>query len=532
MSALVQQSSTTFFFGDNTAKSVSLTGVTAGNSIIVCASLYIYGGGTPTVSASDGTAYSTDVSHVISAGSDRPIAGIMRLHNVSSGSKTITVTIGGGISAGNCNGSIVAYEVSGLANAAPDKTATGGTTSTTPATGSTGTLTQANNFAIAALAATATGADLPSGWTNLITTDGRQDYKVLSSTSSISADWGTFNASGGWAGVLAVYKDASSVTVTDVDTDESITATQTNVVVTGTGFGSSQGAGSVTIRQGSTSVTQTIDSWAATSIQFDTVFDSGSPDLKHGSATLRVTENGGAYGELAITIAAISGRTYIDLGTPNTTSSYRISASSDLASGDQLEVRGLNGYDFPAGHTVNTDATVTLDSGVTGVAFEARAWSVADSTWGSWARQDIDPNPISVAPPAGALTLSGKVPNVTASALQRVEVPVGTLTLSGHAPTVAITTGTQTVVPAVVGLTRTAAQAAIEAAGLVEQAFFYYDDADLNEVVAQSPAAGTVVNEDTNVEIRVSVGTETTASRRVGRTKFRVARSRTVFRVA
>lgn len=209
MPTLVQQSSTTFFFGDNTAKSVSLTGVAADSSILVAAGLYIYGGGTPTVSANDGTDYTTDVTNVFSSGSDRPTAAIMRLHGVTSGSKTITVTVGGGISAGNIYGSIRAYEVSGLANAAPDKTATGGATSSSPATGSTGTLTQASNFALAVLAVSGTGADLPSGWTNAFDAgdDGRQDYLITSATTALTVDWGTLDSSGGWSGAAAVYGD-------------------------------------------------------------------------------------------------------------------------------------------------------------------------------------------------------------------------------------------------------------------------------------------------------------------------------------
>ena len=209
MSALVQQSSTTFFFGDATAKTAALTGVTAGNSLLLVASLYIYGGGTPTLSGDDGSEYSLAIENVFPSGSDRPTAGILYRHNVSAGDYTATLTIGGGISAGNCNGSFRLYEVSGLANAAADKTATGGATSNTPATGTTATLSQANGFAIAALATTQTGADLPSGWTNLITTDGRQDYVLTSATTGIAANWGTMDASGGWSGVLAVFGDVA-----------------------------------------------------------------------------------------------------------------------------------------------------------------------------------------------------------------------------------------------------------------------------------------------------------------------------------
>lgn len=360
-------------------------------------------------------------------------------------------------------------------------------------------------------------------------------YQIQTTAASVSSskfDFASADTSDSRSLIVALVAGDAAVTVSDVDTDETITADQTNVVVTGTGFGSSQGAGTVTIRQGSTSVAQTIDSWFDTSIQFDVVFDS-TTDLKYGAATLRVTEDGGAYGELAITISPQTGYVYTDLLTPNTTSAYRLSASLDLAAGDQVRGRGLNSNPFPTGHTIETDATVTLDSGVTGTAFEASAWAASDSTWGSWARIDVDPNPITVSPPVGALTLSGLAPSVTLGDNQRIAVPVGSLTVTAYAPTVAITTGVQTVVPPVTGLTRTAAQAAIEAAGLVEAPFFYFDSAAVNTVLSQTPAAGTVVEEDSTVEIRVSVGTEASSLvQRVGRTKFRTVQNRTKFRVA
>lgn len=545
MAAYVQKATGNFSNGGSGATATAtLTGVTAGNSIIA-----IVRGGSfnyasaPSCSVSDGTSYNVAKSQTGDAGSNvRPMAEIHYLHNVSSGTHAVVATMNAG--SFNAYGALDVVEVSGLDNAAPDVTAGSfSSSSTTPVTGTTGSTSAADGIAIAALGLLGSGTIslAASGYTNLYEDEamnpdsvaGSSDYKILSATGAQSAAWGTLGSSKPYAGAIAVFLDAAdAVTVTDVDTDETITADQANVVVTGTGFGSSQGAGTVTIRQGSTSVAQTIDSWSDTSIQFDVVFDS-TTDLKYGAATLRVTENGGAYGELAITISPQTGYVYTDLLTPNTTSAYRLSASLDLAAGDQVRGRGLNGNPFPTGHTIETDATVTLDTGITGTAFEASAWDAGDSTWGSWARIDVDPNPVTVSPPVGALTLSGLAPSVALGNNQRIAVPVGSLTVTAYAPTVAVTTGVQTIVPPVTGLTRTAAQAAIEAAGLVEAPFFYFDSAAVNTVLSQTPAAGTVVEEDSTVEIRVSVGTEASSLvQRVGRTKFRTVQNRTKFRVA
>ncbi|MCC7126458.1 MAG: hypothetical protein IT178_16530 [Acidobacteria bacterium] len=401
MGTLVQSSTAVEFFGDASSKNLSLTGVTSGNSILVAVSLAVYTSTEPVISVSDGTSYQNDYEVWFNPATERKKVALFRLHGVSSGSKTITVSFTGPSSA-NVYGAMRAYEVSGLANSAPDKTMSATGTSTTPATPSSGTLTQANNFVIGAMMSEKAGIDLPSGFTNLYLDDSTSavppnshDYKNVSSTSSLSVAWGTLSSSGDWAAVAAVYKDASSVSVTDVDTDETITADQTNVVVTGTGFGSSQGAGTVTIRQGSTSVAQTIDSWFDTSIQFDVVFDS-TTDLKYGAATLRVTNDDADFGEIAITINPPSGTVYANLSTPNTTSAYRISASGDLVAGDQLRARGVGATAFPAGHTLNADATVTVAPATAAVDIEVSAWDASDSTWGAYATQSLATYPVGV----------------------------------------------------------------------------------------------------------------------------------------
>lgn len=184
---------------------------------------------------------------------------------------------------------------------------------------------------------------------------------------------------------VITFKDQSSAapSPTDVDTDEIILGGQVDVVVTGSNFGASQGAGSVTLRQGSVAVTQTIDSWAAASIQFDTVFETAGADLKHGAASLRVTDNGGAYGSIAITIHPPAGHLYVDL--ISIAAAGALEALPTLVAGDQLQVRGVGGGAAPAGLFVNADGAYGFLSGYTPTAFEFRVWAASDQTWGAWA---------------------------------------------------------------------------------------------------------------------------------------------------
>lgn len=72
-----------------------------------------------------------------------------------------------------------------------------------------------------------------------------------------------------------ILEEAQPIHITDVDTDEKIATDQENVVATGDGFESTQGTGLLELVENSdytgTKVTQTIDSWSDTSIQFDVV---------------------------------------------------------------------------------------------------------------------------------------------------------------------------------------------------------------------------------------------------------------------
>ncbi len=74
-------------------------------------------------------------------------------------------------------------------------------------------------------------------------------------------------------GLYQTYTYVFPVTVTDVDTDEVLNNTQTNVIITGTEFLATKGTGLVELVENfdytGTKITQSTDSWADTSIQFD-----------------------------------------------------------------------------------------------------------------------------------------------------------------------------------------------------------------------------------------------------------------------
>ncbi len=78
----------------------------------------------------------------------------------------------------------------------------------------------------------------------------------------------------GW-NVHMFLEEHQPIHLTDVDTDEMLALGQTGVVATGDGFESTQGTGLLELVENAdytgTKVTQTIDTWSATSIEFDVV---------------------------------------------------------------------------------------------------------------------------------------------------------------------------------------------------------------------------------------------------------------------
>lgn len=97
------------------------------------------------------------------------------------------------------------------------------------------------------------------------------DTYPLEATGSLTNDSGQFSFLS--LSSLHTYTINLPPTVTDVDTDEVLGNTQTNVVITGTYFEAVKGTGIVELVENSnytgTKITQSTDSWADTSIQFD-----------------------------------------------------------------------------------------------------------------------------------------------------------------------------------------------------------------------------------------------------------------------
>lgn len=138
-----------------------------------------------------------------------------------------------------------------------------------------------------------------------------------------------------------------------------------SLTITGTAFGASQGSGDVKIN----GVAQTVTSWSDTSIAVTIVLGTN----KFGAAyTVVVRDNAltasNSYAGITGLLPANSGLSYVDIGTPNTTSAYRLTATADLVSGDQVEYENKG-----SGVTVATDGTFTAAAGI--ASFSARAWT-------------------------------------------------------------------------------------------------------------------------------------------------------------
>lgn len=101
---------------------------------------------------------------------------------------------------------------------------------------------------------------------------------------------------------LSGLTGVAALVISDVDTDNVVSNSQQNVVVTGSEFEALQGTGKVELVENSdysgTIISQTIDSWSDTSIQFDV--NSGA--LADTNCFLFVTTDSGSVGSIGITV--------------------------------------------------------------------------------------------------------------------------------------------------------------------------------------------------------------------------------------
>lgn len=151
---------------------------------------------------------------------------------------------------------------------------------------------------------------------------------------------------------------------------------QGSAVITGVRFGSSQGAGFVTIG----GVSQPVQAWSATSI---TIGPIARGTLKYGNQNVIVTTSvDGASNPTSQPLLPQTGWNYVNLVNPLATSGARITATPDLAGGDQLAYGDVS----PSGTvTVAADASFVATTTVGQFAVE-----INDGTaWGGFAIQSL-----------------------------------------------------------------------------------------------------------------------------------------------
>jgi hypothetical protein len=203
-----------------------------------------------------------------------------------------------------------------------------------------------------ALAVTSTGAK------SVVMTGGQTSTTYHYALAQVNAG-GNSNVVAG-AGTFTTLPPAPTIT----GVSSSTPVDGASLTITGTAFGAAQSTGSVTL--GGTALTVT--AWSDTSITVTIALGLN----KYGAALNLIVSSagGGASAPFGITsIAAPSGWSTVDVGTPYATASQRLTASPvDIASGDQIE------YENPGGLvTVFSDATFSADSSVS--SFRFRVWT-------------------------------------------------------------------------------------------------------------------------------------------------------------
>ncbi len=210
MSLAPVQISTPSNWAGSLSATTTLTGVTAGNHIILLAMHGDLGGNGPTLAASDAQgSYGIDVLSAGGLGVARTVA--FRLANATAGTHTIVCTASTGTGA-NSVGTTVAIEVPPVVL---DQSSVAGGASTAASVSATAALSTTNELALAAIFHGALlnggGTFPPTGGTGAYISlahlhDGDADYQLLTSTAGVGADWGTMTNSSKWTALVAAYK--------------------------------------------------------------------------------------------------------------------------------------------------------------------------------------------------------------------------------------------------------------------------------------------------------------------------------------
>lgn len=186
----------------------------AGNFIGVSITWWKSGGGTTVSSITGcGGTFAQDKTATNGANGNMGTA-IWSAADVTGGTAALTVTFG-------TTG--VAWEASAIerddieTTTPKDKDASASGTGTAPVSGTTATLTQADEFVMACLCVDSVSADVgidaASGYTNRYTQQNAgatighsSDDKTVSATTAVDASWGTLSLSCDWIGLITTYK--------------------------------------------------------------------------------------------------------------------------------------------------------------------------------------------------------------------------------------------------------------------------------------------------------------------------------------
>lgn len=217
----VVQVSTKGAFSNNTTASATLTGVTAGNTLLAVVTHHNNQSNGAGTTVSDGTAYTNDLFKAGSGGDSGAFSlEVFRLDNAGAGSHTATTTASFGTTG---YGQIILIEASGLIASPTDATVSSNGNSTHPSSGTTATLAQSVELAIAVMTTDASSVagetNPPSGWTSNYndTSTGSNtlsiNSQITAATTALSASWGTLTTACQWIAGIVTYKAVQAAAV-------------------------------------------------------------------------------------------------------------------------------------------------------------------------------------------------------------------------------------------------------------------------------------------------------------------------------
>jgi len=179
------------------------------------------------------------------------------------------------------------------------------------------------------------------------------------------------NTTGGDSNIVTGTLTTSATACVISSTSSASPAVGSTLTINGSGFGATQGTGSVTIG----GQPQTVTSWGPTAIQ---VTVSAGTNLYGVAVSVVVTNGVGTVSSgYALTgFAPQSGWSYVNLATPYATAANRLTASADIASGDQIawDTKGSTVVVFSDGTFSSTVAqTFNFAVGVSGAGYGSQA---------------------------------------------------------------------------------------------------------------------------------------------------------------